>query len=173
MSPPSLRLRKGAEVAPHAGSMALVSEGGSRVRAFSRGVIWGIFITLGSCPCFLLLSVEMVCAKRSSQQLARAMAGRDLDRTFAPRKLLPSATSSSSSGTQCRGGADSARQALCGCRSTSLHMLHGSCVLQNAEQRNGDRFRECARSHAGIGLGVATLRGIAGSGTLRTLTITS
>ena len=83
----------------------------------------------------------------------------------APRKLLPNATSSSSSGTQCRGGADSARQALCGCRSTSLHMLHGSSVQQNAEQRNGDRFRECARSHAGIGLGVATLRGIAGSGT--------
>lgn len=73
------------------------------------------------------------------------MAGRDLDRTFAPRKLLPNATSSSSSGTQCRGGADSARQALCGCRSTSLHMLHGSSVQQNAEQRNGDRFRECAR----------------------------
>ena len=85
------------------------------------------------------------------------MAGRDLDRTFAPRKLLPNATSSSSSGTQCRGGADSARQALCGCRSTSLHMLHGSCVLQNAEQRNGDRFRECARSRVRIGLGGVTL----------------
>ena len=87
----------------------------------------------------------MVSAKCSSQQLARAMAGRDLDRTFAPRKLLPNATSSSSSGTQCRGGADSARQALCGCRSTSLHMLTARLCCKNAEQRNGDRFRECAR----------------------------
>jgi len=40
-------------------------------------------------------------------------------------------------------------------------------------QLNGDRFRGCARSHASIGLGVATLRGIAVLGTLRTLTITS
>ena len=36
-------------------------------------------------------------------------------------------------------------------------MLHGSCVLQNAEQRNGDRFRECARSRVRIGLGGVTL----------------
>ena len=30
-------------------------------------------------------------------------------------------------------------------------------VMQNAEQRDGDRFCGCARSYASIGLGVATL----------------
>ena len=49
------------------------------------------------------------------------MAGHDLDISFVPRKLLSSATSSSSSGTQCKDGADPARHALCGCRPLADH----------------------------------------------------
>ena len=90
----------------------------------------GVRLHIGFCPpnssgkCTDALSETFISTAQG------AMAGRDLDVTFAPRKLLSSATSSSSSGTQCRGGADPARHSLCGCRSTSLHMLHGSACCK-------------------------------------------
>ena len=85
---------------------------------------------IGFCPPNSSGKCTATLAKTFISTAQRAMAGRDLDVTFAPRKLLSSATCSSSSGTQCRGGADPARHSLCGCRSTSLHMLHGSACCK-------------------------------------------
>ena len=66
------------------------------------------------------------------------MAGRDLDVTFAPRKLLSSATCSSSSGTQCRSGADPARHSED--LSDPLQSLLAWSALEKADN--------CGRQHA-------------------------